>query len=216
MYEVALSLLKKINEFGYEAYIVGGYPRDQYLGHPSTDIDICTSMLPNQMINNFHIIENRSQYGSLIIEEKGFLFEITTYRRDYYDNNRYPEIEFVDTLEEDLQRRDFIMNTLCINSSGQYVDRLGAIKDIQNKTIRMIGTPSERLKQDPLRMIRAIRFASDLDFEIEENLRESIKQNRQLLHTLSASRIQKELAKVYNLEKWDEWIETLDLKDYLP
>ena len=215
MYEVALSLLQKIKTLGYEAYIVGGYPRDAYLGLLSTDIDICTSMRPSQILKSFLVLEDRSQYGSFIIEEKGFLFEITTYRKDYYHNNRYPEIQYVDTLKEDLYRRDFTMNTLCINQNGEYIDLLGAIQDIQNKSIRMIGNPNVRLKEDPLRILRAIRFAVNLNFEIEKSLYESIKQNKELLHTISTSRMQKELAKVHNQKKWNEWIELLDLDVHL-
>ncbi len=215
MYEVALSLLQKIKTLGYEAYIVGGYPRDAYLGLLSTDIDICTSMRPIQILKSFLVLEDRSQYGSFIIEEKGFLFEITTYRKDYYHNNRYPEIQYVDTLKEDLYRRDFTMNTLCINQNGEYIDLLGAIQDIQNKSIRMIGNPNVRLKEDPLRILRAIRFAVNLNFEIEKSLYESIKQNKELLHKISTSRMQKELAKVHNQKKWNEWIELLDLDVHL-
>ncbi len=216
MYEVALSLLKKINQLGYEAYIVGGYPRDMYMGIPSTDIDICTSMLPDRIEKNFSIVESHSEYGSFVIEEGQFQFEVTTYRRDYYINNRYPKIEFVDSLKEDLNRRDFTMNTLCIDQNGEYIDLLGARKDIDQKQIRMLGDPNMRLKEDPLRMIRALRFASDFNFEIEKSLYESMIQNRKLLTTLSLSRIKKEMIKIRNQKKWNEWIQLLDLSSYLP
>lgn len=216
MYEVALSLLKKIHQVGYEAYIVGGYPRDLYMGLPSTDIDICTSMLPDMIGENFFIVESHFEYGSFVIEESQFRFEITTYRKDHYINNRYPKIEFVDSLKEDLNRRDFTINTLCINDNGEYIDLLGARKDIDQRQLRMVGNPNIRLKEDPLRIIRALRFASDLDFEIDTSLYESIKQNKELLNTLSLSRMEKEIQKVCNQKKWNEWLQLLDLSSYLP
>lgn len=216
MYEVALSLLKKINQLGYEAYIVGGYPRDMYMGIPSTDIDICTSMLPDMIEKNFSIVESHSEYGSFVIEEGQFQFEVTTYRRDHYINNRYPKIEFVDSLKEDLNRRDFTMNTLCVDQNGEYIDLLGARKDMDQRQICMVGDPNIRLKEDPLRIIRALRFASDLNFEIEKSLYKSIIQNKALLSTLSLSRIKKEIMKIHNQKKWNDWTQLLDLSSYLP
>ena len=216
MYEVALSLLKKINQLGCEAYIVGGYPRDRYMGFHSADIDICTSMLPDMIEQTFSVIKSHSEYGSFVIEENQFRFEVTTYRKDCYINSRYPKIEFVDTLKEDLNRRDFTINTLCINYDGEYIDLLGARKDIDQRQIRMVGDPNIRLKEDPLRIIRALRFASDLNFEIEKTLYESIIQNKALLNTLSLSRMQKETMKVHNQKKWKDWIKLLDLSSYLP
>lgn len=216
MYEVALSLLKKISQLGYEAYIVGGFPRDYYRGVKNTDIDICTSMSPDVIERNFVIVENHSSYGSFVIEKDNYQFEITTYRKDIYLEHRYPKVEFVSTLKEDLQRRDFVMNTLCIDQNGLYVDLLGAKGDIDEKIIHSVGNPEEKLKEDPLRIVRAIRFAADLDFCIETAFMECIKQYGYLLHQLSQSRIQKEINKVRNQKKWDYWVELLDLKSYLP
>lgn len=216
MYEVAISLLQKINQLGYEAYIVGGYPRDIYLGIYSTDIDICTSMPPSVIEQNFSIVENHATYGSFVIEKNDYRFEITTYRKDIYLEQRYPQVEFVSTLEEDLQRRDFVINTLCMDQNGSFVDLLKAREDLDNKMIRMVGDPTKKLKEDPLRIVRAIRFAADLDFSIEISLMEGIKQYRNLLSQLSYSRLQKEMNKVQNLDKWNYWVELLDLKSYLP
>lgn len=216
MYEMALTILKKIENLGYEAYIVGGYPRDHYLGINSIDIDICTSMLPNQIQQNFSVIENHEIYGNCMIEEQGFLYEITTYRKDTYNQNRYPKVTFVSTLEEDLQRRDFSINTLCINQEGKYVDLLNARKDMDSKIIKMIGNADDRIKEDPLRIIRAIRFSSDLNFDIDSSLCEAIQNNKQLLKTLTKSKIEKEIHKIRNHKKYNYWIQYLDLKPYLP
>lgn len=215
MYAAALSILEEIHKLGYEGYIVGGYPRDYYRGLENEDIDICTSMLPNVIEKNFCIIESYSAYGSFVIEKNDYRFELTTYRKDIYLGKRYPQVEFVSTLLEDLKRRDFVMNTLCINRNGCYVDLLGARTDIDDRIIRMVGNPTVKLKEDPLRIIRAIRFAADLDFHIESSLKECIKEYRNLLSQLSSSRIQKEVSKVQNLSKWDYWIELLDLECYL-
>lgn len=216
MYEVALSILKQISALGYEAYIVGGYPRDQYRGILNSDIDICTSMPPELIEQYFCVNEGHPKYGSFIIEKENYLFEITTYRKDFYSENRYPVIEFVSTLEEDLQRRDFIMNTLCINCNGEYVDLMDAIKDIDKKQIRMVGNPNIRFKEDPLRIVRALRFASDLEFELDLDLQKAILENKNLLRNLSVSRVQKEIDKVQNQKNWNYWVQLLDLKSYLP
>lgn len=216
MYETALSLLKEINDLGYEAYIVGGYPRDKYLGVSNSDIDICTSLSSELIEQYFLVKEGHPQYGSYVIEKNSYLFEITTFRKDHYNNNRYPEVEFVSTLQEDLQRRDFIINTLCINVEGDYVDLLGARKDIDDRMIRMIGDPFVRFKEDPLRIIRALRFAADLEFDLEEKLKETIIYHRELLTALSSSKMKKEIDKVKNDKNWNYWVQLLDLKSYLP
>lgn len=216
MYEVACSILRKINQLGYEAYIVGGYPRNRYMEIDSEDIDICTSMPIDAIVQTFVIQESYPQYGSFLIKENQFFYELTIYRKDYYGKNRYPSIVFVNTLKEDLQRRDFVMNTLCIDADGQYIDLLGAKDDIDKKIIRMVGNPDQRLQEDPLRIVRAIRFAADFDFELELNLMQSIVRNKSLLKTLSNARIQKELSKVHNMVKWNDWVEHLDLESYLP
>lgn len=196
MYEEALKILKKINMLGYEAYIVGGCPRDKYLNIPSYDIDICTNMTPNVIKQNFAVTKD-SGYGSLIIDDK---FEITTYRKDTYNKNRFPEIEYVNTLEEDLKRRDFIINTLCIDLNGNYVDKLNAINDLNNKIIKTIKNADISFKEDPLRIIRAIRFKIDLNFSLNDDIIVSIDKNKELLKTISNKRIEKEINKSKNKE----------------
>lgn len=216
MYEIALSILKEIEQLGYEAYIVGGYPRNKFLSLESKDIDISTSMPPEKIEQTFLILENHKQYGSFIIEKNDYPFEITTFRKDTYEKKRYPTIQFVKTLKEDLQRRDFVINTLCIDSNGHYIDLIGAKEDIKNKIIRTVGNCNMKLQEDPLRIIRALRFASDLDFQLDLSILYYIKQNKKQLHTLSKKRVQKEIAKIHSFEKWNYWIKLLDLKDYLP
>lgn len=172
MYEVALSFLKEIDSLGYVGYIIGGYPRDKYLGFSSTDIDICTNMKPTELKKYFEVVESFDKYGSVRIEYQNFLFEVTTFRKDgvYKDFRRPDSVEFVDALEEDIKRRDFVINTLCIDKDGNYVDLLGARDDIDNKMIRVVGDIEKKLTEDPLRMIRALRFSIMLNFKLEEEL----------------------------------------------
>ena len=132
MYEAALNILNKLDKLGYESYIVGGFARDLYLKINSSDIDICTSATPDIIKNLFFVIKDNSKFGSVIIEFEQYNFEITTLRKDEYINNRFPKITFVNSLKEDLQRRDFIINTLCIDKDGNFVDLMKAINDIDN------------------------------------------------------------------------------------
>lgn len=197
MYELALLLLKKINDLGYVAYIVGGYPRDKYLNIESFDIDICTNMKPDMLKEYFNVTRDNG-YGSVIIDNK---FEVTTFRRDTYDNSRYPKIEYVNSLEEDLERRDFIINTLCIDYKGNYIDKLGAIKDIENKIIRTVKNSNDIFKEDPLRIVRALRFKIDLNFKLNSDIINSINEFSYLLDTISKTRLEKEIEKSHNKEE---------------
>ena len=118
MYDTALRLLQKISSFGYKAYIIGGYPRDLYLKRSSNDVDICTDATPMELHNIFHeIITTNSEYGSVTIIFENVKFEITTFRKEFnYKDNRHPDkIVYVDTLEEDIVRRDFTINSfICL------------------------------------------------------------------------------------------------------
>lgn len=193
MYERALSLLKKINELGYDAYIIGGYPRDKYLNKESFDIDICTNMTPDILEKHFKI-ETNNGYGSVIINS----FEVTTFRKDTYENSRYPRVEYVNTLDEDLMRRDFIINTLCIDYNGNFIDKLGTIKDIDEKVIRTVKNSKESFIEDPLRIVRALRFKIDLNFNLNDDIIDSINELKYLLNNLSKTRLEKEIEKCHN------------------
>lgn len=212
MENVTLEILNIIENKNYEAYIVGGYPRDKYLNIESFDIDICTNM-PIDELKKIFVIENETQFGSLKIIYKNYSFEVTIFRRDFYDNNRYPKIEYVNTLKEDLIRRDFTINMLCIDSKGKYVDCYSSLEDIDNKIIRCLTDSKEKLIEDPLRIVRALRFASDLNFNIEETLKQNIIELKYLLKNISQNRINKELEKVKNKEKFSKLLIELDLEE---
>ena len=181
MNETALKVLKKINSNGYQAYLVGGYPRDLYIGRNSMDFDICTSATPKQLKEIFgNSMLPSEQYGSVTLLVHNIRFEITTFRKDIkYLNNRKPiEIEYVNNLIDDLKRRDFTMNTMCIDANGNLIDLLGGKEDINDKVIRTVGNANMRIYEDSLRILRAVRFATTLNFELDNELKEAIKKER--------------------------------------
>lgn len=221
MYKRAIEVLNKLSMNGYLAYIVGGYPRDNLLGIETKDIDICTNAKPMEIMELFDTEALTDvKYGSVKIIYKNYKFDVTTFRKDIkYEDNRKPiKIKYIDDLKKDLLRRDFTINTICIDKDGNYVDLLEARSDIDTKVIRTVGNPRYRLKEDVLRILRAIRFASILDFDIEDKTRSYIIKYGYLLKKLSGSRKKEELNKIFasvNKEKSRELIISLGLDKYL-
>ena len=161
-------ILNKIEKCGFEAYIVGGYVRDYLLGIKSYDIDICTNALPKDIAKIFIGNVSNINYGSYKLTFNNYNFDITTYRRELeYTNRRPTKIEYTSNLLLDIERRDFTMNTIIMNKKGEIIDLLGGINDIQNKKIKCVGNPDNKLKEDPLRILRAIRFAITLNFSLD-------------------------------------------------
>ncbi len=202
MYQDAISILKKINSLGYISYIVGGYPRDLLLNRKSLDIDICTSATPEDIKDFFEVVSDNSKYGSLKIKYNNNLFEITTFRKDYYKDSRYPQIEFVDDLLTDLKRRDFTINTICIDSEGNIIDLLNAKEDLKNKILKTVKDPYISLKEDNIRIIRAIRFKNNLGFKYDPKLEDAISNIK--INKISNNLLNKELAKMNEFGK-KEW-----------
>lgn len=221
MLQKSLNILDKITKNGFEAYIVGGFPRDMYINRPSADVDICTNATPMELKKIFEgSMLPKDNYGSVAVIYKKIRFDITTYRKDIkYENNRQPvEVEYIDNLEDDLLRRDFIINTLCIDRNGEFLDILGAKKDLDNKIIRTPKDPVEKLTEDALRILRAVRFATILDFEIADDLKDAIKECGHLLKKLSYYRKKEELDKIFssiNVEKGINLLIELNLSKYL-
>ena len=221
MYNKALAVLKILNDNGYLAYIVGGYPRDMILGVPSQDIDICTSAKPKEIIAIFDTDKvNDVSYGSIRIIYKNALFDVTTFRKDIkYENNRKPiKIKYVNDLRKDLLRRDFTVNTICIDAEGKIIDLLGAHEDLEKHLLKMVGNPRHKLKEDSLRILRAVRFASNLDFTIDDKTKYYIKKYAYLLTKLSSSRKREELDKILtsrNKEKGRDLLVVFGLDKYL-
>ena len=201
MYNTALELLSKLNESNFKAYIVGGFPRDLYINKNSTDVDICTNATPKEIKEIFKDSKiNSEQYGSVSLIYNNVRFEITTFRKEKkYENNRYPvKIKYIDNLIDDLLRRDFTINTLCIDNNGEYIDLLNAKYDIDNKIIKCVGDANKKIKEDILRSLRAIRFATILDFKLDDKLKKAIKKNKNLLKNLSYYRKKEELEKIFS------------------
>ena len=213
-------ILEMITNKGFKAYVVGGYVRDYLRKIKSIDVDICTNARVKDLMEIFKDYKITSlEYGNILLETKDYLFEITTFRKDIdYINNRKPIIEYVDTLEEDITRRDFTVNSICMDKDGKIIDLLNGKKDLNKKIIRTIGDPYFKIKQDSLRILRAIRFASCLNFKIEDNLKKAIKENKDLLKDLSYERKKEELTKIFtsdNKAYGVKLLKELDLLDVL-
>ena len=212
MLKQALKILSKIEENGFKAYIVGGFVRDYTLGIASPDVDIATSATPQQIRGLFpNSVLPKEEYGSVTIYIKNDRFEITTFRREikYYNNRKPIEIEYVDNLLDDLKRRDFTMNTMCIDSDGNLIDLLDGKSDINNKIIKTVGDPFKKIEEDSLRILRAIRFATVLDFELDEILVLAIKKYKYLLKNLSYYRKKEELDKIFSSKNCNKGIELI-------
>ena len=195
----ALPVLNKIVEAGFEAYFVGGSVRDRVLGLTVNDVDIATSAMPNEIKEIFkRTIDIGIEHGTVMVLENGESYEITTFRTEStYKDFRHPDsVTFVRSLTEDLMRRDFTMNAIAMDIKGNLIDPFGGLLDIDKRIIRAVGKPEERFQEDALRMMRAVRFAAQLDFEIEGNTLLSIRQNAQLLTNIAIERIQVEFEKL--------------------
>lgn len=188
-------ILEKLEKEGYQAYLVGGFVRDYLLGITSYDVDIATDALPKDIHNIFN--STKSNYGSVNIKFDNYNIDITTFRKDLnYVNRRPSNVIYIDNLEEDLNRRDFTINAICMDKDDKIIDPLNGCEDLNNRTIKMIGDIDTKLEEDPLRIMRAIRFASVLDFDIDKKLYEKIKKYSHLVETLSKERIKSELEKI--------------------
>ncbi len=221
MIEVIKELLNIITEKGFKAYVVGGFVRDLYINKESDDVDICTSATPKDLKDIFATaILPKEEYGSVTLFYNNVRFEITTFRSENkYINNRIPgEVEYIDDLLIDLKRRDFTVNTVCLDKNLEYVDLLDGIKDIKNRVIKTVISADESMEIDSLRILRAIRFATILDFDLDEELKRAIKKHGELLTNLSYFRKKSELDKIFNSQNIDKGlklIEELGLGKYL-
>ncbi len=186
---------------GFVAYVVGGCVRDSVMGKEPADWDITTSAKPEQTAQSFkdyRTIETGIKHGTLTVLIDQMPLEITTFRIDgrYSDHRRPDSVSFTQDLKLDLSRRDFTVNALAYSPRTGLVDEFDGLGDIKNKVIRCVGQPDARFQEDALRILRALRFASVLDFEIEKSTAQSLFKNRALLDKISAERIQIELIKL--------------------
>ena len=197
----AEQIIQKLQNAGHKAYLVGGAVRNSLLNIPVKDWDICTSALPEeveQLFKKHSIIETGLQHGTVTIVNKGMPIEVTTFRIDgEYSDGRHPDsVEFTDDLTKDLSRRDFTINSMAYNYEDGLIDPFGGYDDLCEKRIKCVGNPANRFSEDPLRILRAIRFASKLNFKIDLETKIALKQLYRELNKISAERIQSEFLQI--------------------
>lgn len=190
--------LNRLTDSGFEAYVVGGCVRDRLRGVTPHDWDITTSALPQDMAQAFageRVIETGLQHGTLTVLLGGMPLEITTFREDgAYSDGRHPDtVAFTRSLEEDLKRRDFTVNAMAYHPQSGLVDLFGGQQDLAARRIRCVGDPEKRFSEDALRILRALRFASVLEFSIDPATREALERLRHRLELVSVERVAAEL-----------------------
>lgn len=198
-FKQALPVLKTLEAAGFEAYFVGGSVRDFLLGKPIHDVDIATSAYPEEVKQLFErTIDVGIDHGTVLALVDNEQYEITTFRTEstYQDYRRPDKVTFVRSLEEDLKRRDFTINALAMDSQGDIVDLFEGIQDLESKLIRAVGKPEERFNEDALRVMRGLRFASQLGFSIENETLMAIEKKAPLLQKISVERIHVEFIKL--------------------
>ena len=194
-------ILDKLIENGFEAFVVGGSVRDYYLNDSYSDVDITTSATPEEVIEvfkGFKIYFTGLKHGTVTVNSLGELIEVTTFRCEegYSDCRRPDKVVFVKSIEEDLKRRDFTVNAMAYNSSSGLVDPFLGIEDLKNRIIKAVGNPEERFSEDALRILRALRFASKLNFDIDRETELALYKTKHLLSNVSVERIYSELIKI--------------------
>ncbi|XMB71903.1 CCA tRNA nucleotidyltransferase [Mycoplasmatota bacterium WC30] len=198
-YEKGREIVKKLLDLDYQAFFVGGFVRDYLLGIEPSDVDITTNALPKEIQKIFAKTKATGiKYGTISVYEDDFNYEVTTFRADmnYIDHRRPERVVFSEEIEEDLKRRDFTINALAMNYYGEITDLFSGKSDLEQKLIRAIGDPDLRFKEDALRILRAFRFVSKLDFDIESKTLDSINKNIHLLSKISNERILGEFKKI--------------------
>ena len=195
----AMPVLRTLEDAGFEAYFVGGSVRDVLLHRHVHDVDITTSAYPEEVKELFDkSIDTGIKHGTVTVLYGGESYEITTVRTEsgYHDFRRPDHVTFVQNLDEDLKRRDFTINALAMDMHGDIVDLFNGIEDLKNHIIRAVGNPEKRFHEDALRMMRAVRFMSQLEFKLEEKTEQAIKDNHELLKKISVERIREEFVKM--------------------
>lgn len=195
----AVPVLERINQAGFEVYFVGGCVRDMLLQRPLHDVDLATSAYPQEVKQIFpQTIDTGIEHGTVTVIYQKKAYEITTFRTEsgYQDYRRPDKVEFVRSLKEDLKRRDFTINALAMNAQGEIIDLFAGIVDLQQRQIRAVGVAADRFHEDALRMLRAVRFQSQLNFTIEKQTLAGIQTNAALLSHIATERIREEFIKL--------------------
>lgn len=213
-------IMEKLKENGFESFIVGGYVRDYILGLTNFDIDICTSAKIEDIerIFNGRGVSNR-EYYSYHIEDDPYNYDITSYREELeYKKNKPVRIKPAKTFRQDLLRRDFTINTLAIDINGKLVDRLYSKKDLDNKLIKVVGKTNKKFEEDKTRIMRAIRFYSTLEFDLDIEIKSFLKEKAHLLNDIPKEYKRKEIDKIFDSKAHNRFfalVKAYNLEKYL-
>ncbi|WP_212921902.1 CCA tRNA nucleotidyltransferase [Ornithinibacillus bavariensis] len=218
----ALHIIRTIERAGYQAYFVGGCVRDLILNRTIGDIDITTSATPDVIQGLFaNVIPVGIEHGTVIVRYNKTSYEVTTFRVEgEYSDGRHPDsVSFIDQLDKDLERRDFTMNALAMDKSGDIVDLFGGKADLKKRVIRTVGDGKKRFKEDPLRILRALRFSSQLGFDLSIETIQAIVSVKAEIEGLAVERITKELEKLFagdHVKMGLQYVSELQLEEHLP
>lgn len=198
-FQRALPVTNQIEAAGFEAYFVGGSVRDILLGHKIHDVDIATSAFPAEIKEIFpRTIDIGIEHGTVLVLQQEEQYEVTTFRTEstYQDFRRPDQVEFVRSLTEDLKRRDFTINAFALKDDGEIIDLFDGLMDLEEHVLKAVGDPRERFHEDALRMMRGLRFVSQLGFAFEIETFDAILENHALLDKISVERIYVEFSKL--------------------
>jgi tRNA nucleotidyltransferase (CCA-adding enzyme) len=218
----ASPIINQLEDSGFQAYFVGGSVRDYLLNRPISDVDIATSATPNEVKKIFpRTVDIGIEHGTVLVLFHNNSYEITTFRTegDYQDHRRPKEVSFIRKLGDDLKRRDFTMNAIAMDQNGTLIDPYNGQFAIRNKIIQTVGSANDRFKEDALRIMRAVRFVSQLSFVIEEETLQALKEFVSLLKNIAVERIRTEFEKLLIGENANNAISILletHLYEYLP
>ncbi len=212
-------IMEILNKNGYLAYIVGGYVRDYLLGITSFDVDICTNAPISEIVKMF---DGRGkaypQYYAYHISEGDYEYDITTFRRELrYKKNKPVELKIAKNLKEDLLRRDFTINTFAMDKNGYFIDLLNSKKDLDSKIIKCVGDTEKKFEEDKTRIIRALRFACTLDFELSDEIINFISKKAYILNDVPKEFKRKELDRIFDsagLDKFLYYIRRFEIQKY--
>jgi len=199
-WQAAYSVIEQLENAGFEAVVVGGAVRDAILGRPAHDVDVATNAMPEEVKSVFnHTVDVGIQHGTVLVIVPAGPVEVTTYRTDgdYIDHRRPEEVQFVRSLKEDLQRRDFTMNAIAMRRDGTFIDYYGGRQDIEAGVIRAVGNAQRRFTEDALRMLRAVRFSAQLGFVIESETLAAMQNKAADISWIAKERIKAELDKLW-------------------